>query len=367
MRYAEEPKGYYADDEIDLFELAMQLWEKRWWLVGFVVVSAMLAFGYLQITKPVYESRAVVLPPTGANIAPLNVGRLDSHDEDQAFSALKPLTTKEVYDTFIRHLRSGASKVAFFEEVYAAREELELASLDELEYEQEYKRFLKRLSIVAPGRNEPQDYYQVVFQYTDPEYTALWAQSYVDRAAEKTLKEIVANLEAERQVRLDNLEFLRDTLVESESRGQEARIAQLEEALSIAEAIGATEPLVLLQGEQARKRGIAVREDDMLYLRGSRALSAELEALKARKNVEPFVNGLRTIDAELSYLKKVQPRTEGVAVYTLDEAPNVPQIPIKPRKRIVLLVAVMAGGAFGALFILLMNAFRQHQRNQKNA
>lgn len=358
--------GHYHDDEIDLFELAAQLWDGRWLIVLTTAVAFALALVYLQFAQPVYESEATLLPPTGSSIATLNVGRAGRIVDVSAvrlerIAPLKPVEASDIYRIFLRHLNSGTNKRLFFEEVYATRERLEVENLEEPDYEREYQRFLNHLSIVAPGRNQTPDYYQVVFTYSDPELAASWVESYIELAADKALAEIMANIGAELMAREYTLNLQKSTLVERAQQDQQDTIAQLEEAFAIAEAIGIKEPLVLMGREQNTERGVAFQERNMLYLRGSRALSAELKALKARKNIEPFIEGLREIESELAYLNQVRPDAEGVFVYTLDEAATVPQSPIKPRKLIILLISIMAGGILGVFSVLLLNGIKSYQ------
>lgn len=355
---------YYSDDEIDLFELVAQLWEGRWWLVLAMFIAVGSALVYLQFTQPVYESRAALLSPTNSSIAVLNVGRVGRLENAQTTRfSLEAITAKHVYDIFLRHLNSGTNKRTFFEEVYAAREELELDALEQREYESEYKRFLNRLTIVPPSRNERVDYYQVVFNYSDPELASNWVEAYLQLAADRSLAEIISNINAELNAGIQTLSLQKSTLIEGAKQTRSDAMARLREALFIAKSVGITEPLVLVGREQNAERGVAFHEQNMLYLRGSHALAAELSVLKERKNVEPFVDGLRELEAELDYLKQLQPSAEGVAVYTLDEAASAPQTPIKPRKSIVLLVAAMLGGFVGVGGVLLKNAVSSYRRN----
>src|SRR5699024_1552538 len=271
---------------------------------------------------------------------------------------------QNVYEVFLRHLNSGTNKRAFFEEVYAPREKLELDALEQKEYESEFQRFLNRLTIVSPGRNDRINYYQIIFNYSDPELASRWVNAYLKLAADKSLAEVVSNINAELSARIQTLSLQKNTLIQGAKQARKDTIAQLEEALFIAESVGITEPLVLVGREQNAERGVAFHEQSMLYLRGSHALEAELSVLKERTNIEPFVDGLREIEAELDYLKQLKPSADGVAAYTLDEAANVPQTPIKPKKLLVLLVSAMLGGLVGVGGVLLMNAIKAYRCNK---
>ena len=64
-----------SNNEMDLSDLLRGIWEQRW-LVLFVVVLFTLAAGaYAFLSKPVYEARAFILPPTLNDIGDFNYGR----------------------------------------------------------------------------------------------------------------------------------------------------------------------------------------------------------------------------------------------------------------------------------------------------
>lgn len=348
---------FYDDDQIDLFELIMLLWDKKWLIVSTTALFLCIAAIYLRIVEPVYESSAALLPPATSSIAAFNLGRV-GRLSDIGASRLKEVTSADVYSIFIRHLNSGVTKRAFFEGVYADREAIELAELDQKQYESEYNRFLQRLSVQAPNRREEPDFYRVTFSYTDPVLATNWVDSYLALAAQKAINEISANIGAELSARKETLTLQKAALIERAKVLQEDLEAQLGEALMIAKAVGITEPLMLI----GKDHDVAIYEKNMLYLRGSQALEAELNALQQRKEIAPFVSGLREIEAELGYLNSIKLVTDNVAVYTLDEAAEIPQTPVKPRTALVLLVALLLGGFLGVAIALLANAVENYRR-----
>lgn len=54
------PHSYPYADEISLFDLWDILVQRRWWIVGVWALTLLAAVAYLLVTKPVFESRAVV-------------------------------------------------------------------------------------------------------------------------------------------------------------------------------------------------------------------------------------------------------------------------------------------------------------------
>ena len=43
------------NDEIDIFELFQRIYRDKWLIIGFVVISLLSGFAYLQLTKPKFK------------------------------------------------------------------------------------------------------------------------------------------------------------------------------------------------------------------------------------------------------------------------------------------------------------------------
>jgi chain length determinant protein (polysaccharide antigen chain regulator) len=92
---------------------------------------------------------------------------------------------------------------------------------------------------------------------------------------------------------------------------------------------------------------------------GSDYLSAEIHRLKSRGNSvtadDPFIPGVTTLLSELSILNNKSFEFEGARLYTLDKLAAVGDAPVKPNKRLIVIIGVMLSG-FLAIFIALIVA-----------
>ncbi|NLV81778.1 MAG: hypothetical protein GXZ18_02055 [Synergistaceae bacterium] len=63
--------GEYDDNEIDIVDILMIFWSKKFLIAAFVVVFALVALGYTTLMKPSYESRTTLLfmPPVPAEMS----------------------------------------------------------------------------------------------------------------------------------------------------------------------------------------------------------------------------------------------------------------------------------------------------------
>ncbi|SFO17416.1 chain length determinant protein (polysaccharide antigen chain regulator) [Pseudomonas sp. NFACC24-1] len=337
-------------DEIDLIALARGLWGQKWLILAVTLLVTVGAAAYAYLSKPVYQAQLFIMPPTQNGIAELNYGRGKSTELD-------PYSIKHVYNVFARNLQGESLRQAFFNEVY-------LPSLDESQrtgaLDRLYERFSRELIIKGPGKDTP-DRYSVTVQGGDPVRATEWAKAYVARASEAAESELIKNVTAEAAVRARNLEQRIVGLRETAQRIREDRIQQLREALKIAEAIGLSSPSI----NSTAAVDITVETGNKMdYQRGSKALAAEVKALESRASDDAFISDLRSLQMRYSFYRKLNIDPESISVYRQDGSVEVPQSPIKPRKALILLLGIIAGGMLGSFIALIRFAVIRSKEQQ---
>lgn len=71
-----------------------------------------------------------------------------------------------------------------------------------------------------------------------------------------------------------------------------------------------------------------------MYMRGAKAIRAELTVLEQRKNDAPFIGELCRLENQMAFLRGVDVNPGNVSVFTLDSIAEVPQTPIKPKRHL---------------------------------
>jgi chain length determinant protein (polysaccharide antigen chain regulator) len=97
-------------------------------------------------------------------------------------------------------------------------------------------------------------------------------------------------------------------------------------------------------------------DGSLTYMRGAKAIEAEMKVLEARQSDDPFIAELRSSQEQLSFLKTIEVRPENVSVFTLDSAADVPETPIKPKKPLIIALGLVLGGMLG-VFAALVRVF----------
>lgn len=336
-----------TSDEIDLIVLARELWAQKWLILCVTLLVTVGAAAFAFLSKPVYESKVFIMPPTQNDIAELNYGRGDS-------TGLKPYSIKYVYGVFARNLQSESLRRELFNEIY-------LPSLDESQrtgpLDRLYVRFSREVIIRGPGKDTP-DRFQVSVQGGDPARATTWAKIYVQRASEAAESELVKNVTTEASVNARNLEQQIVSLRETAQRVREDRIQQLREALKIAEAIGLTTPII----NSSAAVDITVETGNKMdYQRGSKALAAEINALESRASDDAFISELRSLQMRYGFYRKLNVDPEGISVYRQDGSVEIPESPIKPNKRLIVVFGLIAGLMLGGFIALVRFALSRNQ------
>lgn len=357
VKQAGNPGRY--DDEIDLRELFANLWAERLLIVLVTLVIGGAAAAYAFLSTPVYEAKSSLLPPRLSDIVGYNLGRGATKPGQAgagaAQSDLATFTVKDVYDVFTRNLLSEAAKRDFFRDVYlpSLPEDKRALPQDEL-----LERFNKLLSAKAPDVKNRPEYFEVRVELDDPALAAEWVNQFVMRAAERSLRDMQRNVRSEVSTRIQTIEQQIEVLRNAALKRRQDRIAQLSEALRVAEAVGQEQPLITtLSATSSGELGSF--DGSLMYMRGAKAIRAELQVLETRQSDDPFILELRDLQDRLELLQRIDVKPDNVAVFTLDSVAEVPETPIKPKKTLILAIGLVLGGMLGVLIALIRSMLRK--------
>lgn len=344
----------YRNDEIDLLELARGLWQQKTVIIAIAALVATIAVIYALMARPVYEAKATVLPPLLSNIEAYNAGK-DSVGKE---APRKPFTTEEVYAVFTRSLTSQSLRRAFFKDSY-------LPSLSESERnapdDRLWSAFNKLVTIKAPDKQQP-NIYEVRVEHFDPQLAADWTNELVTRAAAEAKEDMQRNVMSEINTRIRSAERRIASLRSTASQRRQDRIAVLKEALVVAKAVGLVAPQVTAGRTSSSDELAEFVDGSLTYMRGAKAIEAELQVLEGRASDDPFIPELRALQEERSFLSHIEIDPDNVAVFTLDSAAELPQTPIKPKKTLIVVLGVVLGGMLG-VFVALVRLMVRKSRN----
>ena len=334
------------EGEIDLFELLGGIWTQKAVIIICTVVVTTLAAAFAFFSQPAYEARASLMPPRQSDIAGYNLG-LSGED-------LKKFDVDSVYEALKRNLLSEALRREFFENTYlpSLGGGVEISSRDA-----QWEAFNKMISAKLSGEKNNSDLFLVTVQHQDPGVAADWVNLYVEMGERKTKVELQNNLQAVIATKAKPIQLEINLLRPSAKTRREDRIVRLREALQVAEAVGLDAPQVTTGRTSSDGDLAEFMDGNLMYMRGAKAIRSELAILEARKNDDPFIPELRSLEIQLQLLKSREFNPGSVSVFTLDSAAEAPQRPVKPKKALIIALGIFFGGVFGVFLALTRVAF----------
>lgn len=336
-------------DEIDLVELVQGIWRQRVWMALVAIPVIGVGLAYVMLAAPVYEAKLYIRPPTQNEIAQLNFGRGEG-------TGLPALSAKDVYSVYLRSLQSEAVRDKFFRNAFlpTLTEDDRKGSRDDL-----YAKFNGMLG-VAQASKDTADRYVITASVEDPRLAAVWVSNYAEMAADRAKDELLGGTRSDISIMADNLEQQIRASRASAGNQRADQIAQLSEALRIAKSIGLEKPPIIsntLSGEVSAGMG-----GSLTYMRGTKALEAEIANLESRPSNDPYIPNLRERQERLNFLRNLKIDPSLVAMYQQDGAVSPPDKPVRPRKAMIMVLAVLAGVALGVCAALGRDLWLRRRR-----
>lgn len=349
--------------EIDLFELFQSLWQEKVLIILITAAITALALAYALTATPIYQTQASLVPPPAYAVQGYNEGRMEAfrevrenRKEGSRENGTKEFTVDDIYKIYLKNLRSLQLRNAFFEEVY-------LPSLSAVKQDNSRDSLLRRFNtVLSVKQGDPKDnpsLYRVSVELNDPVVAAEWVKKYIEGAIAATKLELKNNIETDKKARINALNLQIKALLDTAKKEREDQINLLKEALYVAESIGLENSSP--QSDKASLGGNRYIDNDLIYTRGAKTLRAQLQVLENRSNDEPFIKDFRELNTQLELLKAYTLDDANVSVVTIDEAAVVPSTPIKPKKKMIVMVGVVLGGMLGVFAALVRSVIRKRK------
>ncbi|MDT8466009.1 Wzz/FepE/Etk N-terminal domain-containing protein [Alcaligenes nematophilus] len=325
-------------------------------LAGIICAAA-----YLVIAEPRFRAHSTLTPPTPTDLVHFNTAirslgpEIDNILNEQPGEAgkqhLAELTPETAFQIFTRHLNSQKTLDEFFETVYLPH--LNNTALPAQEREILREQFSRDLNILNSSPNGVPTA-TVTLSNQDPQLAKAWTNQFVTLALQNSRAEVLQTVQStadlEKKTTDSQITALR-LFAETERQAQISRIKDAHEiALSIA-----------LEHPSSTGNLITSYSGDNLYLRGTKALQAQLDTLEKRQNNDPYIPTLPPLKAKLDLLSSIDSTQLSGQVATIDQPAIEPSTPYQPRTLITLAIGLLGGFGIACLYVLtrLSYLFRQ--------
>ena len=407
-------------DEIDLFELAQHLWNGKWLIIGLTTAGVALSAIYSFTTTPIYQTTSILRPPLEQSLSEINNTKLLSISPDESLKRIG--AELESYSARRNFLESHQPLISPLLSSYKGNLDQILSALNEHSF--------KTLRPDPKKNDNLANYIGIQFDYPDKVDGPSIVNEFISEAEKHEINKLKASFEKIRSGKLsqlavkltsskasyqakkdsqiaeliesDNLQKiqLKDELSSLRKQLKEQRnnrIAELNEAIQIAEKLGITKPSTLSSIKDSGSEKLVSTEINNqqlpLYFMGTAALEAEravlrsrksddfsspriseinkslkllehnrkVEQLNSRKNEELFYAEIDKLKAEEARLKTLNPDWEKIKLVQVDQPAIMPLNPIKPKKSLIIAVSGLLGLMLGSILVLIKSAYRKNK------
>lgn len=327
----------------------------------------LLGVVYALLAPVQYRAETFLLPPLREHLIVRDINGAALHDIDLDDLELSPIEVDEVYAEFQKNLRSRRVRRLFFDQNNLGDLYSEVAQRESANPNAAFEKFNESL-IFRSSSGSTGDFSRVSFDLDDPERAATILNDFVDLVQAETTASLYAVIQGEISSRISHLKVLIERKRQLSNRLRMDRIEQLEEALAVATEMNLEDPVSVSEDisvvvDNRGENNFAMARSP-LYLRGTKSLSAEMNALKNRENPDAFIARLREIQSELDYLQSIEIDYSNLRAATIDQHALPPARKFKPRRTLIVGSSAALGTFVAVLVVILIGAVQQPKSNR---
>ena len=371
-----ENKDIY-DDEIDLFEFFETLWQGKWIIIFASLVAVIVSVVFIKLKPNSYDGSTDIAQAKGAIFT--------------EYSHINEVFSSNSYDYVINR----DNVFSYFVEEFNDREELVaelkgnsyvLGVLEKIEAEEEKDAALialvKQFQLVPPAKNQTD--WKLKFEWHNADEGKNILRRVLNNILLNVKKTILSDIErlasarsSRNQLKVQKLEVDLVVMEQEIKLENDRRILFLKEQASIARALDIENNLFNVSSlNESQSNGVSLSvssSERPFYLRGYKAIEAELDALSTRAFAasDTYVSiqsQLLTVKNDISFQQMLAAKDVVVEDQVLDWVRfDLAYSDIKSQEKPLLYVvlALMLGGIFGSLYILISNTVAK--RKLKNS
>ncbi|MBO1404924.1 LPS chain length-determining protein [Vibrio cholerae] len=357
--------AYPANDDFDLKELFLALWQGKWLIIMTILLFSVVAIGYALTAQEWWSAKATVSQPQLQGIASYQqaVKRyqplFDVYQEDGSIivsEALDLLIDPEViFKRFIQEFNANGTKRRFMQtnSTFLTLQKQVLAQTNDPEVMQTlYEEWFERIQALAVDK-KANDIFTLSFQSVDKASSLTLLNDYIQFVNQTLNQQLNANLISTLAAKYGELTQQQKNLQQQALLRLHVELERTQYALNIAESADIKQPVQNLGEQEIFAINI-----------GSRALKAKVDALKSIKDLSVFEPRLAILQSKLSQFDletlSAEAKWSVNGFYYLDQ-PEQPLTRDKPKRALIVVLGALLGGMLGVAMVLVRFAFRREE------
>ncbi len=307
--------------EINFVQLCYALWQQKNLVILATISAFIFACTYLYFTPKLYEAKTYILPASGEDLAVFNYEMKDKN------SFLKTFKKRDLQEFLATAFYSEGIKQQFFVNNYLPA----LAPKYRKKYSKQviYKQFENNITVKELLQFLPKKYLITVVAPT-PGQAKKWAAEYIELVRKSSLQDL-ASIIHKRNLQISHYWEHKIGIAREIAKDRRLdKIHRLEEDLLLAN----------------NKKDFSSNS----YAYNSQApsiLKAKIDFLKNRISDDVFIPKLREMQSNLEFYKSAKINRSDITLLKMDGHISLSDVPVHPKSKAVLLLAIMTGLFFG--------------------
>lgn len=198
-------------------------------------------------------------------------------------------------------------------------------------------------------------HFKVKFAFSSPVLAANILNQYSDFIVQRYEDEKKSTVENRIQAQLAQWRIQAEDLSSEYQANKTQRLLALKEAAAVAKSINQQRPLY--DGER-----VALGVEPPLYMMGFKALESEIKQIEQRSNENSYIKGLPELLSKIARAEAAKIQWQQLKFIEEDQQAVTPLSPIKPKKKLIVAIGVVAGGMMGVFMALLVAAWKRRQK-----
>ncbi|MEC9011123.1 MAG: Wzz/FepE/Etk N-terminal domain-containing protein, partial [SAR324 cluster bacterium] len=221
---------HFEDDTIDLYELWITLWSKKWLVIGVTVITALGSVVFALQQPPVYKAEALLIPPDENKFQSLNVQGVPEMGGARGIKGVQGITSDGAFAEFNKNLSSRILQKKFIQE-FGLMELLAPERTPETRDEDIYEDFAKMFKI------ETDESTSISIELHDPGVAAQWVNDYVKFMDKETISKLIEKIKNSIATQIRDIEFLISSKREMAKIRREDKIIRIEDTIAAKRAL----------------------------------------------------------------------------------------------------------------------------------
>lgn len=353
--------AHIEEDEIDLFELWLNLVEEKVTIITTFFITVIIAGLYAFLSTPTYQAKSYLLPPSENLISPLNALNLATNRLEKTY------TRESVFNLFKQNLESRTLLRKVFNQndlytVYGTKVSTTASKAQKRQaYQNAFEKFLKsyEVSFQDKKKNILNGINVSLELPSSPTLTIKVLNDIISLARETSINELYTAISTRKKILLKHYQSLIDSARKIALNKRLDKIQAIDEALQITTSLNQHKPILKQNMQVFLKKGLS--NEIALYLLGSDLLTSQKSVLENRKSDDAFIPQLRDWQAKIGLIQSVDIDKNQFDVVKMDTLESFSE-KVKPKKALILAVAGVLGLMLGIFIALIRHAIKSRKR-----